>query len=127
MDFDDAIDLVLEDAARVVPRGSKLDVVSRVQRDFAKQGYCDDSLRQKIEEALKTRLAQWSLDEKRGIWESVLTVSDEDHADERFDDYPEDSIDMFLEGELMYLITERLAPPRKRKAFEWEDDNEKEA
>src|SRR5260221_11757037 len=117
MDYDDAVEVVLEDAASIIPRGGKLDVVTRVRRDFAKQGYCDHSLVEKIEKALRERLSRWSRDEKRGIWESLAFITSRDDSADRFEDYPDDSIDMFLEGELMALITERLSPsgPKRRR------------
>jgi hypothetical protein len=114
MDYEEAIACVLDDASRIKLRGSRLDVVTRVRRDFAKQDYCDYQLVAKIEEALRRKLMQWSETQKRDICKS-LPLSADSPTSEDFDDYTEGSIDMHLEGELMYLITERLSPPEPKK------------
>ena len=95
--------------------GARVDVVTQVERDFSKQGHCDHHLIAVIEEALRKRLHAMVPEDKRGIWVSLGASGAINDTDD-FDDYPEGSIDMTLEGELMYLITDRLSPPNKRSA-----------
>ena len=122
MDFDEAIAQVIDDAGRVVLPGKRIDVVTRVERDFARKGYCDHELIEVIEEVLRRRLAGWSRADKRGIWKSLATFGAIDETDSGFDDHTEDSVDMTLEGELMYLIIEQLSPPDNRRRRRDEDD-----
>ncbi len=127
MDYEAAIAQVLEDAGRVVLPGESVDVVTLVERDFARQGYCDHQLVAVIEEALRQRLAQWSVGDKRAIWVTLVASGAINDSEESIDDYPAGSIDLTIEGELMYLITERLSPPNERKRREPDDEDEEEA
>ena len=127
MDYGEAIDCVLEDASSIVLPGSRLDVVTRVQRDFAKQGHCDGQLVARIEDALRTRLSRWSESEKRDICKSLPPSTEDSPTSEDFDFYTEDSIDVHLEGELMYLIIEHLSPPNRKTwpgAHDMEDEKD---
>jgi hypothetical protein len=127
MDHEDAAARVIKDAARVVLPGAKVNVVAQVTHDFARQGHCDGRLVAVIEKAIEARLKQWSLEDKRGIWEGLRESGAIIDPDVEFGDYPEDSIDMTLEPELLHLITEMLSPPRSRTVDSIGDDDAPEA
>ena len=76
-----------------------------------------------IEKAIEARLEKWSLEEKRGIWEGLVESGAIIDPEADFDDYPEDSIDMTLEPELLFRITEILSP-RTRKTSDSIEDND---
>jgi hypothetical protein len=114
MDHEDAAAWVIEDAARVVLPGAKTNVVAQARHDFARHGHCDGRLIAVIEKAIEARLAQWSLEDKRGIWEGLRDSGAFIDPEVEFDDYPEDSIDLTLEPELLHLITGMLSPTNSR-------------
>lgn len=107
MDYLDAIGEVLDKAAAVKLRGYKIDVVTAARREFATRGCCKSKLIDPIERILKECLQHWSPEQKRDIWLSTETGAGR-HRD--FDAYALSSIDMELEGELMYHLIEDLSP-----------------
>jgi len=107
MDYDDAVTEVLDKAARIRLPGHRLDVVTMARREFAKRGYCDSKFIDPIQETLRECIQRWSVIQKRQIWESTETGL---QSDVRPDAYPMDSIDMDLEGELMFHVIEYLSP-----------------
>lgn len=102
MDYNDAVTEVLDKLP-----GHRLDVVTIAQREFAKRGYCDSKFIDTIEETLRECIQRWSVIQKRQIWESTETGL---QSDMRADAYTMDSIDMDLEGELMFHLIEYLSP-----------------
>lgn len=67
-------------------------------------------------------MKKWTFAQKREIWLSTETGFSNQDA---LEDYPEDSIDMDLEGELRSLIIEELSPSRKRSEAERDDEFER--
>ena len=59
-----------------------------------------------IEETLRECIQRWSVIQKRQIWESTESGS---QSDVRADVYAMDTIDMDLEGELMFHLIEYLS------------------
>jgi hypothetical protein len=110
MDYLDAIDEVLEEAATIKLPGHRLDVVTIARREFRKRGTCDSKYIDPMEQTIQECIRRWSVAQKREIWESTETGM---QSDVGFDAYTPDSIDMDLEGELMYHLIERLSPARK--------------
>ena len=53
-------------------------------------------------------MEQWSTEKKRKIWQSTETGM---QSDVPFEEIAIDSIDMELEGELMYDLIDELSPP----------------
>jgi hypothetical protein len=111
MDYLDAIEEVLEEASGIKLPGHRLDVVTIARREFSKRGTCDIRYIDPIEETIGECIRRWSAAQKREIWESTETGMQSDVGS---DAYTPDSIDMDLEGELMYHLIERLSPARKR-------------
>ena len=123
MDYNQAIDEILELASRIKPPGRRLDVVTIVEREFAKQGYCNFKFIELIEQVLRQRIQQWSRQQKREIWQS--TEIGLQHRDD-FECYTPDSIDMDLESELLHYLGERLSPATGEKDTERDDDDDSE-
>ncbi len=119
MDYLDAIDEVIERAARIKLPRYRADIVTIARREFRKHGTCDSKFIDPIEEIVRECIRVWSPEQKREIWESTETGS---QSQETFDAYTEDGIDMDLEGELMYHLIERLSPPPKQEARGIDDD-----
>ncbi len=113
MDYADAIEEVLERAAAIKLPGHRIDVVTAARREFARGGGCDSKLIEPIEETLRACLQQWSLEEKREIWLSTETGA---QSDPGLGELHPDSIDMDLEGELMYHLIELLSSPQPNDA-----------
>ena len=107
MDYCDAINEVLDRAGNIKLPGHRLDVVTVAKREFAKRGCCDSKFIDPIERMVRECIRDWTIIEKREIWESTETGA---QSDVSFDDYTSDSIDMDLEGELMYYLIEQLSP-----------------
>ena len=107
----DAINEVLDKAGTIKLPRHRLDVVTVARREFAKRGACDAKFIDPIEATLRDCLRGWTLAQKREIWLSTETGAGSDCAAE---DFEESSIDMDLEGELMYHIIEELSPRRHR-------------
>jgi len=110
MDCYEAVDKILEKMSRIRLPHCRTDVVAAARREFAKRGSCDAKLIDPIERTMKECLKRWTVKQKRAIWESTETGAGDD-----FDAYELSSIDMDLEGELMYLIIEELSPPGRRE------------
>lgn len=106
MEYWEAIGEVLDRASEIKLPGRRLDVVTLARREFAKRSYCDSRFIDPIEEVLKTCLQEWSLEKKRAIWKSTESGA---QCDIDLEEY-EESIDMGLEGELMYHLIEELSP-----------------
>lgn len=106
MDYHDAVTEVLDKAARIKLPGYRFDIVTTARREFAKRGYCDSKFIDPIEKTLRKCIQRWSVIEKREIWESTETGS---QSDVRADAYTMNSIDMDLEGELMFHLIEYLS------------------
>jgi hypothetical protein len=106
MDYNDAVTEVLDKAARIKLPGHRLDVVSTARREFATRGSCDSKFIDPIEETLRECIQRWSVIQKRQIWESTESGS---QSDVRADVYAMDTIDMDLEGELMFHLIEYLS------------------
>jgi hypothetical protein len=125
MNYDDVIADVLDDAAKIIPPGKRIDIVTRIRRDFAKLGHCDVTLITKIEELIRMRLDKCSVEEKQSIWESLkaggATIGEDDH----FEDYDEGCADMTLEAELLSFITEELSPLSKKRARDIDEDEDR--
>jgi len=111
MDLSDAVNEVLEKAEQIKLPRHRLDVVTIARREFAKHGYCDSKFIDPIENIVKECLRAWTIEQKRGIWLSSETGCKSQCA---FEDHDEGSIDMDLEGELMYHIIEELSPGKRR-------------
>ena len=107
MDYCDAINEVLDRAGNIKLPGHRLDVVTVAKREFAKRGCCDSKFIDPIERMVRERIRDWTIIQKREIWESTGTGA---QSDASFDNYTSDSIDMDLEGELMYHLIEQLSP-----------------
>src|SRR5258708_4680613 len=103
MDFYDAINEVLDRPGNIKLPGYRLDVVTVASRDFAKRGYCDSKFIVPIERMVRECVRDWNIAQKREIWESTETGA---QSGRNFDDFTLDSIDLALEGELMYHVIE---------------------
>jgi len=110
MDCCDAVDEILEKASRIRLSGHGLNVVSVVRREFARRGCCDAKWIDPIEQAMRDCLKRWTAKQKWAIWTSTESGA----ADTDFDACDPGSLDMDLEGELMYLLIEELSPPHRR-------------
>ena len=121
MDCFDAIMEVLDIAGRIKLPHYRLDVVALARREFDRRGCCDDKFIAPIENILRECLRTWSLEQKREIWMSTETAAAFSLA---FEDYDKPGIDMDLEGELMYHIMEVLAPHKKRRVSDHEDEGD---
>ena len=120
MDCYDAISEILDQAASVRRRGHKVDVVTAARREFAKRGACDAKVIDPIERILRECLRRWSWEQKRGIWLSTETGAE---SDIDFDAIAESSIDMELEGELMYHLINELSPRDRRAESDSDPDD----
>jgi hypothetical protein len=120
MDYNDAVAEVLDKAARIKLPGHRLDIVTIVRREFGKHGYCDSKFIDPIEEAVRECIQRWSVIQKRQIWESTETGL---QSDVRADAYTVDSIDMDLEGELMFHVMEYLSPDSGHGPTDPDDDD----
>jgi len=107
MEYWYAIDEVLDKAAAIKLPGHRIDVVTMARREFAKRGCCDHKFIDPIEEILRSSLEEWSTEKKREIWQSTETGM---QSDVPFEVIAIESIDMELEGELMYHLIEELSP-----------------
>ena len=119
MEYWEAVNEVLEKAAAIKLPGHRIDVVTRARREFAKRGCCDHKFIDPIEEIVRSSLEEWSTEKKRRIWQSTETGM---QSDEPFDVIAIESIDMELEGELMYHLIDELSPNESRD--ERYDDDE---
>ena len=106
MDYNDAVTEVLDKAARIRLPGHRLDVVSIARRQFAKCGYCDSKFIYPIEETLRECIQRWSGAQKRQIWKSTEAGL---QPDVRVEAYTMDSVEMDLEGELMFHLMDYLS------------------
>ena len=118
MEYWEAVDEVLDKAAAIKLPGQRIDVVTMARREFARHGTCDHKLIDPIEEILRTSLEEWSTEKKRKIWESTETDM---QSDVPFDVIAIDSIDLELEGELMYHLIDELSP-HEPGDDRWDDD-----
>jgi hypothetical protein len=121
MDYLDAIMEVLDAAGSVKLPYHRLDVVTIARREFAKRGGCDDKFIAPIEGTLRECLRKWSMAQKREIWLSTDTGAGSTVG---FEAYDEASIDMDLEGELMYHIIGELSPQKRRTIHDFDDGDE---
>ena len=112
MDYLDAIGEVLDKAAAVKLPGYRIDVVTAARREFSKRGCCMSKLVDPIERILRECLQQWSAQQKRDIWLSTEAGAGRDRE---FDGYALSSIEMGLEGELMYHLFEVLSPDSSQR------------
>jgi hypothetical protein len=119
MDLADAVDEVLERAEQIKLPGRRLDVVTIARREFAKRGVCDSKFIDPIENVMKECLRTWTMEQKRQIWLSTETGFDNSQA---FEDYDEGSIDLHLEGELMFHLIEALSPRKRNNRRDEMDD-----
>ena len=119
MDYLDAIMEILDAAGRIRLPHHQLDVVTIGRREFAKRGVCDNEFIAPIERTLRECLRKWSLEQKREVWLSTETGADSAVSVEAYD---EASIDMDLEGELMYHISGELSPRKKGTFFNSDED-----
>lgn len=120
MDYLDAIMVILDAAGQVKLPHYRIDVVTIARREFATRGCCDNKFIAPIESVLRECLRKWSSKEKREIWQSTETGA---ASSTRFED-DEASIDMDLEGELMYHIIEELSPRKGRSPSGFDDDSD---
>ena len=110
MDYYDAITEILEKAQSIKLPGYRFNVVAIARREFGKRGGCDSKFIDPIESTLRECLQAWTREQKREIWLSTETGAENERS---FEAYDEASIDMDLEGELMYHLIEELSPRRK--------------
>ena len=108
----DAIDEVLHKAAAIKLPGHRIDVVTMARREFARRGCCDSKFIDPIEGILRSSLEEWSTEKKRKIWQSTETGM---QSDVPFEAIAVESIDIELEGELMYHLIDDLSPHEPRK------------
>jgi hypothetical protein len=106
MDYCDAINEVLDRASNIRLPGDDLDVVSIARREFAGRGCCDARLVAPIEQTLRECILRWSTTQKREIWETTETGAEDRAA---FEAPTPESIDMYLEDELMFHLIEGLS------------------
>ena len=111
MDCYDAIAEILDKAASVRLPGHKVDVVTAAGREFAKRGCCDAKFIDPIEGILRGCLRRWPWEQKRSIWLSTETGA---QSDTDFDAIAPSSIEMELEGELMYHLINELSSRDRR-------------
>jgi hypothetical protein len=109
MDYFDAVIEILDKASRIKLPGHKISVVTEARRQFGRNGACDAKFIDPIERFLKECLRSWTPEQKRSIWESTEAGAGLD-----FEDYDMDSIEMDLEGELLFEIIEELAGNNRR-------------
>jgi len=109
MNHEDAAAQVLQDAAHIMLPGTQFRVIAQIRREFAINGWCDGRLLAMLEEVIRRRLTRWSLEDKRGIWDGLIESGAMLHPGDQFENYPEDSVDMILEPELLVLVTEMLS------------------
>ena len=107
MEYWEAVDEVLEKAATIKLQGHRIDVVTMARREFARRGCCEHKFIDPIEEILRSCLEEWSTEKKRKIWQSTETGM---QSDVPFEEIAIESIDMELEGELMYHLIDELSP-----------------
>ena len=107
MHYFDAIGEVLDRAAEIKLPGHRLDVVSMARQEFARRHCCDSKFIDPIEEVLKTCIQEWSIAKKREVWQSTETGA---QSELDFEEWAIESIDMDLEGELMYHLIDELSP-----------------
>lgn len=119
MDYSDAIDEILEKAARITLPGDRADIVTLARREFKTRGACGANLIDPMEQILRACLREWSPEQKREIWQSTETgMASEAGLD---DEFPE-SIDMELKEELLFYLIEELAPNERHDDSEIDDD-----
>jgi hypothetical protein len=119
VDYFEAIDEVIERAACIKLPGYRTDIVTIARREFKKRGACDSKFIDPIEEIVRECIREWSPEQKRTIWGSMEIGL---QSQEGFGADTADSIDMFLEGELMYHLIEHLAPRPQRNEIGIDDD-----
>ena len=121
MDLGDAVLEILEKAEQIKLPGRRLGVVTIARREFAKRGVCDSKFIDPIERVMMECLQAWTMEQKRDLW---LSTESGLNSQLPFEDYDEVSIDMDLEGELMFHIIEALSPRKKgNRRDELDDDN----
>ena len=98
---------VLDKAAAIKLPRHRTDVVTMTRREFARHSCCDSKFIRPIEEILRSSLEEWSTERKREIWESTETDM---QSDLPFEMIAIESIDMELEGDLVYSLIEELSP-----------------
>ncbi|MEX0724850.1 MAG: hypothetical protein WD065_01190 [Planctomycetaceae bacterium] len=106
MHYLDAIAEIINKATFIKLPGDRLNVVAMARRAFKKNGGCSAHYIDPMERILRECIREWSLEQKREIWESTETGM-ESSVD--FDDLMPEGIDLDLEGELMYHLIEFLA------------------
>ncbi len=113
MEYWFAVDEVLDKAAAIKLPAHRIDVVTMARREFARRGCCEQRFIDPIEEILRSLLGEWSTQKKRKIWQSTETGM---QSDVPIEEIAIESIDMELEGELMYHLIDELSPhePWKR-------------
>ena len=112
---------VLDTAGRIKLPHYRLDVVTIARREFAQRGFCDNKFIAHIEGTLRDCLRKWSIEQKREIWFSTETGT---ASSQDCEDYDESSIDMDLEGELMYHIIGELSPQKERSVSDHSDNGD---
>jgi hypothetical protein len=118
MDCYDAVNEIFEEASGIKLPGHRINVVAAARRAFAKRGCCDAKFIDPIEKTMKECLKRWTVKQKWAIWTSTESGA----GDTGFDDCDPGSLDLDLEGELMYLIIEELSPPHRR--YDSDDSDE---
>ncbi|MEX1231340.1 MAG: hypothetical protein WEB58_13930 [Planctomycetaceae bacterium] len=106
MHYLDAIDEIIAKATRIKLPGDRANIVAMARRAFKKGGTCGAQYIDPMERILRECIREWSMEQKREIWESTETGI-ENSAD--FDNYMPESIDLDLDGELMYHLIQHLA------------------
>ena len=112
MNYSDAVTEILGKAAQIKLQGRNSDVVTLARREFAKKKSCNSEFIKPMEQIIDECLHCWTVEQKRGIWESTETGIE---SKKGFNALKPASIDSDLEGELLYHVMESLAPAKKGK------------
>jgi hypothetical protein len=113
MDYCDAIREVVDRAAKIRLPGERWNIVVRARRQFAKQDSCDSTLINPIEQIIEECIGEWSVAQKREIWESTETGA---NSEDGFEEHLLDCIDMDLASELLYYVIKELSSAANKKS-----------
>jgi hypothetical protein len=107
MNYSDAVEEILKKAGQIKLAGENSDIVTRARREFAKKKRRNSEFIEPIEQIVKECIHCWTVEQKRGIWESTETGA---QSKKGFATFTSDAIDNDLEGELNYQFIETLSP-----------------
>ena len=110
MNYSDAVTEILKRAGQIKLADQNSDVVTLARREFTKKGRCHSEVVQAIEQVVKECIHCWTVEQKRGIWETTETGK---QSKKKFASHTPNAINTDLEGELMYHLVESLSSSKK--------------